>query len=155
MPRRCRRKRRGLVANSSTESKAVDSTSTGKTGNAGPLRLSNYLGILRDDPFDADALAGLQQLIELRDTERLGEQPVRLLEKARQGHEDRCEMVAVAALLEAEASLVDDDSAFAGRLWKELGRVRADSLLDPDGSRTAYDRALALMPGDTEIEEAI
>lgn len=143
------------MANSSTESKAVESSSRGKTGSAGPLRLSNYLGILRDDPFNAEALAGLRALIELRDTERLGDQPVRLLEKARQGHEDRCEMVAVAHLLEVEAGFVDEDAAFSGRLWKELGRVRAESLLEPEAALEAYQRALARMPGDTEIEEAI
>jgi hypothetical protein len=90
------------VANSSTETKAVESTDKTKTSSSnGPLRLSNYLGILRDEPFDQDALAGLKALIEERDPARLGEQPVRLLEKARQGHEARGEMQAVASLPEA------------------------------------------------------
>src|SRR5690242_3093569 len=112
----------------------VDSRSDGK-GSATPqrLKLSNCLGILRDDPDDEKARAGVLALTEDRDPALLGEQPVRLLEAARQAHEARGELGAVAALLEAEARLVAEDTAFAGSLWKELGRLRADELLDPEG----------------------
>ena len=147
------------MANPSTESKAAveDTKSKRKTGDE--LRLAQYLGILRDDAFDADALAGVRALIEEPGgearTARLGDNPVRLLEKARQGHEERGELVAVAHLLEAEAQLVSDDAGFAGKLWKELGRVRAEALLEPEAAHAAYEKALALLPGDTEIEESI
>jgi tetratricopeptide (TPR) repeat protein len=148
------------VANPTTESKVhVDDKKNRAKAGAAELRLSNYLGILRDDPFDAEALEGLRALIALPEGEerraRLGDNPVRLIEKARQGHEERAELVAVAHLLEAEAKLVSDDAPFAGKLWKELGRVRAESLLEPEAAHEAYEQAQKLLPGDVEVEESI
>lgn len=124
-------------------------------GRAAALKLSNYLGILRDDPHDADAFAGLKALVESRDAARLGEQPVRLLEVARGQHEARNEPAAVARLLEAEAILVAGDADFEASLWKELGRLRAEQLLDPQGATAAYKRALGLRKDDAEIMDAL
>jgi tetratricopeptide (TPR) repeat protein len=121
----------------------------------GPLKLSNYLGILRDDPHDDEAFAGLKALVQSRDAARLGDQPVRLLEIARGAHEARSEPVAVARLLEAEALLVAGDADFEASLWKELGRLRAEQLLDPHGALEAYQRAATLRRGDAEVTDAI
>ena len=122
---------------------------------ASDLKLSNYLGLLRDDPYDASALEGLAELARTRDAARLGEDPVRLLELARQTHEARGEAIAVARLLEVEAQLVVDDQGFEASLWKELGRVRAEQLLDPEAALAAYERAHELRADDAEVEDAI
>lgn len=139
------------VAETRAEGGAVDAARP----KGSPLKLSNYLGILREDPYDADAFAGLRALAHSRDAKRLGEHPVRLLEVARGSHEQRGEPVAVARLLEVEALLVAGDTEFEASLWKELGRVRLEQLLDPEGATEAYERALALAPGDEEVAEAL
>jgi hypothetical protein len=133
------------VANSSTESETAEgkskSRSKDKSDGTGALKLSNYLGILRDDAFDLEARSAVLALASERDAARLGEQPVRLLEHARQGHEARGEIAAVACLIEAEALLVADDAAFAASLWKELGRLRAENLLDAEGALAASSKS--------------
>jgi tetratricopeptide (TPR) repeat protein len=135
---------------------AVDARAAGKkSGSNDKLKLSNYLGILRDDPEDDGAYQALKSLAAQRDPARLGEQPVRLLEAARQAHEAKAELSAVAKLIEIEALLVDDDPAFAARLWKELGRLRSEELLDPEGARAAYDKAFEISPDDAEVDEAV
>lgn len=135
---------------------AVDARAAGKkSGASDKLKLSNYLGILRDDPEDSAAYEALKALASQRDTARLGEQPVRLLEAARQAHEAKGELSAVAGLIEIEALLVDDDPGFGARLWKELGRLRAEELLDAEGARAAYDKAFEMLPDDPEVEEAV
>ena len=144
-----------LGANSASTAGAVDAPKP--TKQAAPserLKLSNYLGILRDDPEDEVAQSGLRALAEDPDPALLGEQPVRLLEAARQGHEAKGELSAVAMLVELEAQLVKDDSKLATSLWKELGRLRVDDLLDAEGALAAYQRAAELSPDDAEVAEA-
>ncbi|MFI5308218.1 MAG: tetratricopeptide repeat protein, partial [Polyangiales bacterium] len=142
------------MANSPTEIGATDVPKGSKKGaSTEQLRLSNYLGILRDDPEDEGAYQGLKSLVEQRDPNRLGEQPVRLLEAARQAHEAKGELAAVAWLIEIEALLIDNDAAFATNLWKELGRLRAEELLDAVGAKDAYEQALRLSPSDSEVLE--
>lgn len=119
------------------------------------LTVSNYLGMLQDNPDDAEAFEGLKEAIASGDAERVGEQPVRLLEHARHGHERRGELRAVAWLIELEAGLADDDPGFQGALLKELGRLRHEELLDDAGALEAYNRALELKPGDDAVEMAI
>ncbi len=132
----------------------VDARAASEKGRSSePLKLSNYLGILRDDPEDESAHEALKALADTRDPERLGDQPVRLLEAARQAHEAKGELSAVARLIEVEALLIDGDQAFATSLWKELGRLRGDELLDAQGARQAYDNALRLTPEDSEALE--
>jgi tetratricopeptide (TPR) repeat protein len=150
----CRREHRGAVANSPADMGAVDALAGSKKGAPTErLKLSNYLGILRDEPEDDSAYEALKALVEKRDVARLGEQPLRLLEAARQAHEAKGEMSAVARLIEVEALLIDDDPAFATSLWKELGRLRADELLDAEGAQNAYAKALQLTPEDGEALE--
>lgn len=144
------------MANPTADPAAVDVRAAAKRVGAGePLKLSNYLGILRDDPEDRAAYQGLSELVEARDPARLGAEPVRLLEAARQVHEARGEFVAVAKLLEVEARLLEDDPAFASSLWKELGRLQADELLNAEAAAEAYSRAQRLSPDDTEIADAL
>ena len=134
---------------------AVDAPKTTKqAAPADRLKLSNYLGILRDDPDDEVAQRGLKALGEDPEPALLGDQPVRLLEAARQGHESKGELSAVALLVELEAKLVQDDAKLATSLWKELGRLRVDELLDAEGALEAYKQAQQLSPDDEEVAEA-
>lgn len=119
------------------------------------LTVSNFLGMLQDNPDDAEAFAGLKEAIESGDESRVGEQPLRLLEHARHGHERRGELRAVAWLIELEAGLADDDPGFQAALLKELGRIRHEELLDDPGALEAYNRSLELKPGDDEVEMAV
>lgn len=120
------------------------------------LTVSNYLGMLQDDPDDAESFRGLREALESGDWERIGEEPLRLLEAARHGHERRGELQAVAWLIELEADfLSEDDPVFRGALYKELGRLRHEELLDDEGALEAYRRSQELRPGDPEVEMAI
>ena len=120
------------------------------------LTVSNYLGMLQEDPDDAESFAGLREALESGDWERIGEEPLRLLEAARHGHERRGELQAVAWLIELEAEfLSEDDPVFRGALYKELGRIRHEELLDDAGALEAYRRSQELRPGDPEVEMAI
>ncbi|HKU38884.1 MAG TPA: tetratricopeptide repeat protein, partial [Polyangiales bacterium] len=119
------------------------------------LRLSNYLATLEHDPDDHEAFVGLKRLAQERDVERLGSEPIRTLESARQAHELRGEFATVARLIEIELELVDTDRGLAESLWKELGRLRSEYLLDGAGAAAAYARALELKPDDHEVQEAV
>jgi tetratricopeptide (TPR) repeat protein len=119
------------------------------------LTVSNYLGMLQADPYDQEALAGLRDALESGDPGRLGESPLRLLEMARVGHERRSELSAAAALIDVETLLVADDPDFRAALFKELGRLRHEELLDDAGAKTAYQSCLELRPGDFEVEEIV
>ncbi len=121
------------------------------------LRLGNYLATLETDPDDAETLGGLKRIAQERDADRLGSDPMRLLESARQGHERRGEYSTVARLIEIELELVgqDNDNGFAASLWKELGRLRSEYLLDGAGAHAAYTRALELKSDDAEVVEAL
>ncbi len=120
------------------------------------LTVSNYLGMLQDDPDDAESFASLREALDSGDRERIGEAPLRLLEAARHGHERRGELQAVAWLIELEADfLSEDDPTFRGALYKELGRLRHEELLDDAGALEAYGRARELRSGDSEVETAI
>ncbi|MEM9074779.1 MAG: hypothetical protein AAGE52_40155, partial [Myxococcota bacterium] len=120
------------------------------------LTVSNYLGMLQDDPDDETSFAGLREAFESGDSERIGDKPLRLLEAARHGHERRGELRAVAWLLQLEAEhLAEDDPAFQAALYKELGRMRREELLDDVGALHAYRRSLELKSGDSDVEMAI
>src|SRR5688500_7715895 len=116
-----------------------------------PLTVSNYLGMLQEDPDDATALEGLRAAISGEDPQRA----VRLLEAARQGHQPRGELRASAALIELETQLVQGDPDLEAALWKELGRLRHEDLLDDAGALEAFRQALARRPGDEEVQDAI
>ncbi|MBC7172397.1 MAG: hypothetical protein H5U40_08230, partial [Polyangiaceae bacterium] len=119
------------------------------------LTVSNYLGMLQADPHDRSAIEGLAEALQSGDPQRIGDSPLRLLEMARVGHERRSELSAAAALIEVESVLVQDDPDFRAALFKELGRLRHEELLDDAGAKEAYARSLELRPGDYEIEEVI
>src|SRR5690349_15732963 len=116
-----------------------------------PLTVSNYLGMLQEDPDHATALDGLRAAIGAEDPQRA----VRLLEAARQGHQQRGELRAAASLIELEAGLVSGDPDLEAALWKELGRLRHEDLLDDEGALIAFEQALSRRPGDEEVQEAL
>ncbi|MGB0679443.1 MAG: hypothetical protein ACPGUV_07270, partial [Polyangiales bacterium] len=51
--------------------------------------------------------------------------------------------------------LPEDDAARTAALWRELGRLRHEELLDDAGARTAWERALELQPSDAELREQL
>ena len=119
----------------------------------GGLSVANYLGMLQEDPENTEVYESLRSA--LSNGESAGDDPVRLLEHARILHEQRGELRAAAWLIELEAPLISDDPDLEAALFKELGRLRHEELLDDEGAKEGYERALALRPGDTEIQEAI
>ncbi len=119
------------------------------------LTVSNYLGMLQDDPENRESFEGLRDVLASGDPALLGDQPMRLLEAARHEHEKHGETQAVAWLIELESSHSDDDPRFQAALCKELGRIKHEELLDDAGALEAYARALELKPGDEDVEVAI
>jgi tetratricopeptide (TPR) repeat protein len=119
------------------------------------LTVANYLAALQDDPWDQNAFQGLSEVLASGDVARVGKDPVRLLEFARRNHEVRGESFAAAKLMECEISLVSGDPDFAAVLYRELGRIRRDELMDDAGARAAYAKALELRPGDEEVQRLI
>lgn len=119
------------------------------------LTVSRYLGMLRDDPEDRAAVDGLREALASGDPERIGEQPDRLIEVARHGHERRGELQAVAWLIEVELASGEGDPRFRAALYRELGRLRHDELLDDVGALEAYRKAHELDPQNEEVELVI
>lgn len=119
------------------------------------LSVSNYLARLQKDPFDAESIAGIKAIVESGDQEALGDDPVRLLESARVGHERRAEYFAAAALIDIEAQMVGDDPSFQAALYRELGRIRREELLDAVGATEAYEKVLEIEPENEQAEEAL
>lgn len=119
------------------------------------LSVSNYLARLQKDPFDVESIAGIKAIVESGDQEALGDDPVRLLESARVGHERRAEYFAAAALIDIEARMVGDEPSFQAALYRELGRIRREELLDAEGALEAYQKVLEIDPEDEQAEEAL
>ncbi|MCB9619521.1 MAG: hypothetical protein H6724_08740 [Sandaracinus sp.] len=111
--------------------------------------------MLRDDPEDHTAVEGLREALASGDPERIGEQPDRLIEVARHGHERRGELQAVAWLIEVELEGGDADPRFQAALYRELGRLAHEELLDDAKAQTAYRKAHELDPSNEEVELAI
>ena len=61
----------------------------------------------------------------------------------------------MAWLIRLETSLTEDDPGFQAVLYKELGRICHEELLDPEGAVAAYRNALELLPEDEEVEMAL
>ncbi len=117
--------------------------------------VSQLLGTLQQDPENTEAL---EELAALADGSNGGvdEETLRLIDSARRGHDQRDEYRAVAKLLEVEARVAaDDDPDRAATFYKELGRIYREELLDDASAESAYQRALALRPGDEELQEQI
>jgi len=119
------------------------------------LTVANYLAALQDDPWARDAFEGLALALASKDGARTGDDPVRLLEFARRNHEVRGESFAAAKLIECELALSDSDPDFAVVLWRELGRLRREDLMDDAGAIVAYEKALELRPSDEDVQRAL
>lgn len=119
------------------------------------LTVSRYLGLLRDEPEDRAAVDGLREALASGEPERTGEQPDRLIEAARHGHERRGELQAVAWLIEVELEGSDSDPRFRAALLRELGRLAHDELLDDGKALEAFRKAHELDPSNEEVELAI
>ncbi|MBK8172574.1 MAG: tetratricopeptide repeat protein [Sandaracinaceae bacterium] len=119
------------------------------------LTVSQCLGMLLEDPDSQVALDGLLDALTSGKSERLGQEPIRLIEAARHGHAMRGESWTVGKLIELELEVGAKDPDREAAMWKELGRIRHDELLDDVGSRAAYEKAAALRPGDHEVQDAL
>jgi len=119
------------------------------------LRLQQYLSALESDPDAEELVAGISEIIAAGDRERLGEEPERQLELARQSHEQRGEYVTVARLIEAELPLVAGDRLLSASLYRELGRLRSEYLLDSAGASAAYKAVIEHKPDDTDAADTL
>jgi len=122
-------------------------------------RLSQHIAALAFDPDDPVPIAGIAQLVQFSQDapQQLGEQVVRKLGFARKEHEQRGEYGAVARLLELEVEipLLRSNPVLSAVLFKELGRVRSEFLLDLEGAKRAYAQALSHTPEDLEAQDAL
>ncbi|HEY2512278.1 MAG TPA: hypothetical protein VGI39_15530, partial [Polyangiaceae bacterium] len=125
--------------------------------------IRNALGLLQEDPDSAEAWSTLREALGVNaDSTSLSlpsdsgsEAEIgTLLQRARRAHESRREFEAVAALLGFESLLVKGTAREAD-LVAELARVNDEEVLDDGGTRAAYERLLALRPGDAKAEESL
>ncbi|MGD8823348.1 MAG: tetratricopeptide repeat protein [Myxococcales bacterium] len=119
------------------------------------LTVANYLGLLLDDPYDFQLIEGLRESLRGPAPANEGQDPLRLLEAARGGHERRGEFLAASWLIELECELVIDDPEFQKVLVKELGRLRRDELMDDRGALCAYEKLGGLESDDPEVLQAV
>ncbi|MGB5284701.1 MAG: hypothetical protein WBN29_09310, partial [Polyangiales bacterium] len=124
-------------------------------GQMSELTLAKYLGLLLEDPYDTELMDGLREFLKSPQPANDGQDPLRLLEAARGGHERRGEFLAASWLMELETELVDDDPDFQKVLVKELGRVRRDELMDDRGALVAYQKLGGLESDDPEVAQAV
>ncbi|MGB8332265.1 MAG: hypothetical protein WCE62_19230, partial [Polyangiales bacterium] len=117
--------------------------------------VASQLGLLLDDPYDAQVIEGLRPLLDAPERSGEGGDPLRLLEAARGGHERRGEFSAASWLMELESGLVEDDPEFQRVLIKELGRVRREELMDEQGALRAYEKLGGLDSDDSEVAQAV
>ena len=119
------------------------------------LTVANYLGMLLEDPYDTRLIQELRQLLDGEPANKNAQDPLRLIEAARGGHERRGEFLAASWLMEIESELVSDDPEFRRILLKELGRVRRDELMDDQGARQAFERLGGRQSDDPEVAQAV
>ena len=119
------------------------------------LTVANILGLLSEDPYDAQLVHGLRDRLKSPDPANDGQDPLRLLEAARGGHERRGEFLAAAWLMEIESELVADDPEFHTILVKELGRIRREELMDDQGALDAYEKLGGVESKDPEVVQAV
>ncbi|MBZ0122168.1 MAG: hypothetical protein K8H88_34560, partial [Sandaracinaceae bacterium] len=113
--------------------------------------VSHLLGSLQHDPDDEEVLGRLAELAQ----DSLAGDDAALLDRARQAHDARAEYRAVAQILELQARLAEGDPDRAAELYKELGRVCREELLDDERARQAFARAVELRPGDDDAQDAL
>ncbi len=119
------------------------------------LTVANFLGMLLEDPYDSKLVQELRQLLDGEPANKNAEEPLRLIEAARGGHERRGEFLAASWLMEIESELIADDPEFRKILLKELGRIRRDELMDDRGARQVYERLGGLQSEDAEVAHAV
>ncbi len=119
------------------------------------LTVANYLGLLLEDPYDAELIDGLRELVRSPQPADEGQSPLRLIEAARGGHERRGEFLAASWLMEIESELVADDPEFEAVLIKEIARLRREELMDDRGALEAYERLGGIESNDPEVVQAV
>ncbi|MBT8454028.1 MAG: tetratricopeptide repeat protein [Deltaproteobacteria bacterium] len=119
------------------------------------LTLTEYLGLLLENPYDIELVDGLREFLKSPNPANDDQDPLRLLEAARGGHERRGDFLAASWLMELETELVADDPDFQKVLVKELGRVRRDELMDDRGALVAYEQLGGLASDDPEVAQAV
>src|SRR5258708_40136867 len=115
--------------------------------------IKSALGLLQDDPDNAQAWEQLRQEVE-GDPGMSADELAKLLEAAIRAHEGRREHEAVARLLEVEASALRG-TAREAEVLAELARVLDEELLDDAGARAAYERLLSVRPDKADAADGI
>ncbi len=115
--------------------------------------IKSALGVLQDDPDQETAWQSLRTEVG-SGADMSAEDLRKLLEAARRAHDARREYDAVARLLDIEAGAARGTPREV-ELVAELARTLDEDLLDDEGAHAAYERLLALRPGDTNAQEAI
>ncbi len=117
--------------------------------------LRSSLGLLQDDPENESAYAQLSQAIGKGDVEGMTREEVgRLLASARHAHEGRREHDAAASLLELEL-VVAQGGPMEHELLMMLARTCEQELFDDARAAAAFERIVALVPGDAAAAEAL
>jgi tetratricopeptide (TPR) repeat protein len=116
------------------------------------LTVSNLLGTLQEDPYDAQAIRDLRDVLAADGPNRADD--LKLLRLARETHEARGEFETAAALLAIEIDQMNDPDAQAERLVR-LGKLHREELLDDEAALLSYRAALQLRPGDGDAAEIV
>ncbi|MCB9597501.1 MAG: tetratricopeptide repeat protein [Sandaracinaceae bacterium] len=117
--------------------------------------VSHLLGTLQEDPENQEALSAIAALAE-NGTSGLDADTERMLDLARRGHGERSEYRAAAHLLSVQAKLsADADPDRAANFYQELGQIYREELLDDSNAKGAFEQALALRPGDEDLQDQI
>ncbi len=119
------------------------------------LTVSHLLGSLQEDPDNEQIIIDLRAALASGDPARTGDSPLRLVALAREAHEARHEMQAAASLLSVEIDHEPGDVDHRASLLVKLARMHREELLDDDAAKLAYEAALALRPGDGDVQEAL
>ncbi|MBX3180989.1 MAG: tetratricopeptide repeat protein [Polyangiaceae bacterium] len=111
------------------------------------------LGQLQDDPELQSAWEALSAALKAPPGDLEQGELVRLLDAARQRHEERGEWRAAATLLELSTDLVSEEDEITRQ--RELATLRGDRLLDEEGFELALLRVLELAPEDAAAQAAL
>ena len=123
--------------------------------------LPHLLGTLQEDPENQSVFDALHAAIASGDREVLGDEPIALLSSARVSHERQNEHAAAALLLDLESVLLTSGALGAERSEEAVARLKKlallarDELLDDRRAQAALERALALIPEDEAVIEAL
>src|SRR5512145_1389021 len=105
------------------------------------------LGLLQEDPENAEAWQALQVAVEVPEGDLPAYDLLHLLSLARQQHRERGEWDAVGGLLQLAIGICSDADQ-AAELLVELAKVQGDELLDEAAARETLSELMDLAPAN-------